>query len=134
MIVTVIIIVRCFSYLMFYLNNQTVSQLITQTSFHFLLFLIFSFLRASASVDAKNLSILQKKNLLFLFCTPIFTKLPHQFFYYIHLFNKIFFFSHYHLYHRPNTTHTATIIQPPNHHHQATRQPSHHPIQPSYHQ
>jgi len=43
MIITVIIIVRCFSYLIFYLNNQTVSQLITQTSFHFLLFLIFSF-------------------------------------------------------------------------------------------
>ena len=77
----------------------------------------------------------KKKKLVFLFCTPIFTKLPHQFLYYTHLFNKIFiFFSRYHLSHKPNTTYTTTIIQPPNNHHQATQQPSHHPIQPSYHQ
>ena len=50
----------------------------------------------------------------------IFTKHSHQFIYFIHLFNKIFIFSHHHLSRRPNTTHTATIIQPPNHHHQAT--------------
>ena len=63
-----------------------------------------------------------------------FTKHPHQFIYSTYLFNKIFIFFYYHLSHRPKTTHTATIIQPPNHRHQATQQPSHHPIQPSYHQ
>ena len=75
----------------------------------------------------------KKKNLLFLFCTPIFTKLPHQFLYYTHLFNKIFIFSHYHLSHKPNTTHSHhhpttqpppssdTITQPPSH---STKLPS----------
>ena len=63
-----------------------------------------------------------------------FYKTSHHFIYSTHLFNKIFIFFYCHLSYRPKTTHTATIIQPPNHHHQATQQPSHHPIQPNYHQ
>ena len=84
------------------------------------------------------------KNLLFLFYTLFFTKHPYQSIYFTHLFNKIFIFLHYHLFHRPNTTQQATIINPPNlpasiinplnHHHQATslhHQPTQIPIQHS---
>ena len=78
-----------------------------------------------------------------------FCKKKACFFYFAHLFLQNFHisFSIIHIYsikysffptiislRDPHTTHTATIIQPPNHHHQATQQPSHHPIKPSYHQ
>ena len=46
--------------------------------------------RAFTSVSAKFSSILQEKNIPFLFYTPTFTKHPHQFIYSTHLFNKIF--------------------------------------------
>ena len=85
------------------------------------------------------------KNLLFLFYTLFFTKHPYQSIYFTHLFNKIFIFLHYHLSHRPNTTQQTTIINPPNlpasiinplnHHHQATslhHQPTQIPIQPNH--
>ena len=49
-------------------------------------------IRASAPVDAKFLSILQKKKktCFFLFYTSTFTKHPYQFVYSIYLFDKIF--------------------------------------------
>ena len=39
----------------------------------------FIYIRASAPMDVKKISILQKKNVLFLFYTPTFTKYPYQF-------------------------------------------------------
>ena len=58
----------------------------------------------------------KKKNLLFLFYIPIFTKQPHQFVYSTHLFNKIFIFTHHQ---RSIYTHPTTTINPPSYHHQA---------------
>ena len=67
----------------------------------------------------------KKKNLLFLFYIPIFTKQPYQFVYSTHLFNKIFIFTHHqrsiYIHYQPTppppSTHPATIIkhqhQPP---------------------
>ena len=105
-------------------------------------------IRAIALVGVKFLSILpkkKKKNLLFLFYTPTFTKHSCQFIYSKHLFNKIFILLHFFIISftllsktlsltaplslslRPNTTqnhqHLAIIndqspptINPPNHH------------------
>ena len=89
--------------------------------------------RATESIDAKNFHFTRLKP-TFSILHIYFYKTPYYFVYSIHLFNKIFIFFYCHLSYRPKTTHTATIIQPPNHHHQATQQPSHHPIQPNYHQ
>ena len=88
----------------------------------------------------------KKKNLLFLFYTPIFTKLPHQFLYYTHLFNKIFIFSTVvsltdptQPTQPPSSNHPTTIIKPHNNpatipFNQATINESPIPIQPSHHQ
>ena len=46
--------------------------------------------RATTSIRANFLSILQEKTYFFLFYTSTFTKDPHQFIYSTHLFNKIF--------------------------------------------
>ena len=57
----------------------------------------------------------------------IFTKHSHQFIYSTHFFNKIFIFSHYHLSHKPNTTHSHhhPTTQPPPSSHTITQPPSH---------
>ena len=51
---------------------------------------MFPSLRATTSVHANFLSILQEKTYFFLFYTFTFTKHSHQFIYSTHLFNKIF--------------------------------------------
>ena len=89
----------------------------------------------------------KKKSLFFLFCTPIFTKLPHQFLYYTHLFNKIFIFfpaiisltNPTQPTQPPSFNHPTTIIKPHNNlatipFNQATINEIHIPIQPSHHQ
>ena len=50
---------------------------------------------------------------LFLFYTPTFTKRPHQSIYSNICSIKYSFLLHYHLSQKPNTTHPATIINPP---------------------
>ena len=101
-------------------------------------------LRASTLVDANFLSILHQKNYFFYF-THSFLQNTHISLSILHIYLiKYSFFLHYHLSHKPNTTHLATIINPPslpasiinplNHHHQATslhHQPTQLPIQPS---
>ena len=49
--------------------------------------------RATTSIRANFLFILQEKTYFFLFYTSTFTKHPHQFIYFTHLFNKIFILS-----------------------------------------
>ena len=70
------------------------------------------------------------KNATFLFYIPIFTKHPHQFIYFTHLFNKIFILLKFFiilsltapLSHRPNNTNVHSTPDhhhhPPNQHHQ----------------
>ena len=100
---------------------------------------------ATASTHANFPSILHQKKLLFFYFTHSFLQNTHISLSILHIyFIKYSFFLHYHLSHKPNTTHLATIINPPslpasiinplNHHHQATslhHQPTQLPIQPS---
>ena len=85
--------------------------------------------RAFTSVSAKFYSILQEKNLLFLFYTPTFTKHPHQFIYSTHLFNKIFISLTLFIYSRnPLISAPAWALSPTNQPHQSTILP---PINPN---
>ena len=52
-------------------------------------------IRATTSVRANFLSILQDKTYFFYFTYPLLQKHSHQFIYSTHLFNKIFFFLHF---------------------------------------
>ena len=85
-------------------------------------------LRATTSVRSNFLSILQEKNLLFLFYTSTFTKHPHQFIYSTHLFNKMFILLHFLLFSHSwplSLSHCLSLSLRPNHrhHHLATIKP-----------
>ena len=61
-----------------------------------------------------------RKNLLFLFYTSTFTKHPHQFIYFTHLFNKIFIILQFFYYSLP---HCPSLSQTHSHHHHHHQKP-----------